>query len=234
MTGHNEPWRNTGSDTASQQILPTHMANTADRNDLFSNSPNSPNNRNGPTCFRCGEQGHMRNECTNRVFCSNCRSGNYCNRTCRKLRNNTPSPINSNILKGYHPTATPPPLNDQNPAAPTTGTVNNGLWFHELNQPRSSTTVHTPPANNMSPAQVANMTEAFTQILSQVVTNNKGDGTIQMMKNIKTFDGTNKAECITWLSQTEAASKFSSLSFRELPCQGHVFQQLPQIKRSRM
>ena len=41
-----------------------------------------------------------------------------------------------------------------------------------------------------------------------------------MMKNIKTFDGTNKAECITWLSQIEAASKFSSLSFRELLCQG--------------
>ena len=115
----------------------------------------------------------MRNECTNRVFCSNCKSGNHCNRTCRKLRNNTPSPINSHIPTGYHPTATPPPLNDQNPAAPTTGTVNNRLWFqnhYELNQPRSSTTVHTPPVNNMSPAQAANMTEAFTQILSQVVT----------------------------------------------------------------
>ena len=41
-----------------------------------------------------------------------------------------------------------------------------------------------------------------------------------MMKNIKTFNGTNKAECITWLSQIEAASKFSNSSFRELICQG--------------
>ena len=57
----------------------------------------------------------------------------------------------------------------------------------------------------MSPVQTANMTEAFTQILSQVVTSNKGDGTKQMMKNIKTFDGSNKAECITWLSQIKAA-----------------------------
>ena len=72
----------------------------------------------------------------------------------------------------------------------------------------------------MSPAQAANMTEAFTQIMSQFVAKNKGDGMKQMMKNIKTFDGTNKSECITWLSQTEAASKFSSLSFRELLCQG--------------
>ena len=52
------------------------------------------------------------------------------------------------------------------------------------------------------------------------MTNNKGDGTKQMMKNIKTFGGSNKAECITWLSQTEAASKFSNLSFKEILCQG--------------
>ena len=37
-----------------------------------------------------------------------------------------------------------------------------------------------------------------------------------MMKNIKT----NRTECITWLSQIEAAAKFSNSSFRELICQG--------------
>ena len=40
-----------------------------------------------------------------------------------------------------------------------------------------------------------------------------------MMKNIKIFNGTNKAECITWLSQVEAAARFSSSSFHELICQ---------------
>ena len=85
----------------------------------------------------------------------------------------------------------------------------------------------------MSPAQAANMMEAFTEIMSQFIANNRGDGKKQMMKNIKTFDGTNKSECITWLSQTEAASKFSNLSFRELLCQGmapsmlHVLTELP-------
>ena len=76
------------------------------------------------------------------------------------------------------------------------------------------------PMNNMSPAQSANMTEAFTNILTQVVYSKKDNGTKQMMKNIKTFDGTNKAECITWLSQIEATAKFSNSSFRELICQG--------------
>ena len=40
-----------------------------------------------------------------------------------------------------------------------------------------------------------------------------------MMKNIKTFDGTNKAECIIWLSQVEAAARFSNTPFCKLICQ---------------
>ena len=64
------------------------------------------------------------------------------------------------------------------------------------------------------------MTEALTQIIAQVTNNNeKDDISKQMMKNIKIFDGTNKAECITWLSQIEAAARFSNSSFHELICQ---------------
>ena len=247
--GHNEPWRNNGTGMASQQhTLPPHMINQTDRNGLFSNSPNSLNNKNGPTCFKCGEQGHMRHECTNRVFYSHCKSGGHCDKTCRKLRNNIPNPTNSHIPTGYHPTVTPPSLN-----APTTTTNsaaqphtnNNGLWcqnYQDTNHPRTTTAVHTLPMNNMSPAQLANMREAFTNILTQVVNNKKGDGTKQMMKNIKTFDGTNKAECITCLSQIEAAAKFSNSPLRELICQGmalsmlHVLGELsamPTEKKSR-
>ena len=114
--GHNEPWRSNGTGTAPQQhYLPPCTSNLTDGNGLFSDSLSSSNNRNGPTCFKCGEQGHMRHECTNRVFCSHCKSGGHCDRKCRKLRNNTPSPTNSHIPTGYHPTVTPPPLN-----APTT------------------------------------------------------------------------------------------------------------------
>ena len=53
-----------------------------------------------------------------------------------------------------------------------------------------------------------------------------------MMKNIKIFDDSNKAECITWLSQVEAAAKFTNTPFRELICQSmapamlHVFSDL--------
>ena len=90
------------------------------------------------------------------------------------------------------------------------------------NQPRTSTTIHTP-FNSTSPAPSANMTEALTQIIAQVnqVTNNNKKDKVskQMIKNIKIFDVTNKAECITWLSQIEAAARFTNTSFRELICQ---------------
>ena len=138
--------------------------------------------------------------------------------------NNSPSPINSHIPMGYHPTATPPPLPGSTPnlgphttAQPQqTGTTNSGLLFQnhpDTNQPRTSTTIHTPFMNNMSPASSANMTEAISQLLTQVVNNKKDDESKQMMKNIKTFDRTNKTECINWLSQIEATSKFSTTSF---------------------
>ena len=92
--------------------------------------------------------------------------------------------------------------------------------------------IHTPH-NGTSPAAPADLVERITQIMNQVVNNNKrDDASKQMMKNIKIFDGSNKAECITWLSQVEAAARFSNTPFRELICQSmapamlHVFSEL--------
>ena len=108
------------------------------------------------------------------------------------------------------------------PQTQQTGATNNGPLFQNLfdtHQPRTSTTIHTP-FNGASPAPSANMTEALTQIIAQVANNSKKDDVSkQIMKNIKIFDGTNKAECITWLNQIEAAARFSNTSFRELICQ---------------
>ena len=165
-------------------------------------------------------------DCKERVYCANCRSANHDTKVCRKQCNNTPSPLNNQIPTGYHPTATPPPLI----GTTTTGgqptqqinTTNNGHLFQNLfeNQiPGANTAPHTQ-FNGASLAPSANMTEAFTQILAQVTDNKKQNNVSkQMMKNIKLFDGTNKAECITWLSQIEAAARFSNKPFRELICQ---------------
>ena len=225
-TGCNELWRyNNGTNTATHTNPQACMTRPSSRIGFHNNSPNTSDNRNRPTCFKCGEQGHMRMDCKERVFCTHCRTANHDTKACRKYHSNAPSPTNSHIPAGYHPTATPSPLMEAATAlqqTQQTGATNNGPLSQNLfdnNQPRSSTTIHTP-FNGTSPAPSANMTEALTQIKVQITNNNKKDEVSkQMMKNIKIFDGTNKAGCITWLSQIEAAARFTNTSFRELICQ---------------
>ena len=52
----------------------------------------------------------MRMDCRERVFCTHCRTTNHDTKACRKYQNSAPSPTNSHVTTGYHPTATPPPL----------------------------------------------------------------------------------------------------------------------------
>ena len=216
-TGRNDPWRcSNGTNTVTNTAPHRTSTRPTGRNGLHNNnSPNSLDTRNGPTCFRCREQGHMRSECRERVFCNNCKTYNHDTKACRKQHNNIPNPVNSQITTGYHPTATPPPLMGTTTATQQvhqTGTHNNSPLFQNLlenNQPRTSTMIHTL-YNGASPAVPANIVEGLTQIMTQVANNNKrDDASKQMMKNIKIFDGSNKAECITWLSQVEAAARFT-------------------------
>ena len=220
--GHNEPRRyNNRANTDTRTKLQPCTTNPSGLNGL-NISPNSSDQRIGPKCYRCREIGHMRHECkAERVFCTIYRSPNHDIKACRKFQNNNHSPTNSHIPTGYHPTATPPPLLGTVTTG-TTGTATQGPWFQnhqDPHQPRHNTTTTPTPFNGASLAPSANMTEALTQILAQVTNNKKDEVSKQMMKNIKIFNGTNKAECITWLSQVEAAARFSSSSFRELICQ---------------
>ena len=216
MPGHNEPWRrNNATNTSSNTVNHRTATRPTDRNELQNDNPPNPSDpRNGPTCFRCGEQGHMRAECRKRVFCNHCRSYNHNTKACRKQHNNTPSPTHSQIATGYHPTVTPPPLIGTIAATQPTETHNNPLFnLLDNNQPRTSTLMHTPH-NGTSPATPTDLIEGIMQIMNRVTNDNKrDDASKKMLKNIKIFDGSNKAECITWLSQIEAAAKFHKYSF---------------------
>ena len=79
------------------------------------------------------------------------------------------------------------------------GVHNNNPLFQNLldsNQPRTSTMIQTPH-NGTSPTTPADLVEGIKQIMNQVTNNNINDDTRkQMMKNIKIFDGSKKAECI--------------------------------------
>ena len=142
-TGHNDPWRcSNGTNTATNTAPHGTSTRPTSRNGLHNNnSPNSSDTRKGPTCFRCGEQGHMRSECRERVFCNNCKTYNHDTKACRKQHNNIPSPADNQITTGYHPTATPPSLMGTTTATQQvhqTGTHNNSPLFQNLlenNQP---------------------------------------------------------------------------------------------------
>ena len=137
------------------------------------------------------------------MYYTTCRSPHHDTKACRKHRNNTPSPPNNQIQTGYHPTATPLPLIGTTTGGQLTQQTytTNGHYLQNLleNQTARNNMAPNPQYNGASPAPSANMTEAFTQILAHVTDNKKKDVSRRLMKNIKIFDGTNKAECITWL-----------------------------------
>ena len=65
ITGHNDPWRQNDTPCTTTNTIP-HRTSTrpTGHNSLHKNSsPNASDTRNGPTCFRCGGQGHMRAGC---------------------------------------------------------------------------------------------------------------------------------------------------------------------------
>ena len=84
-TDRNDLWRcnnsmGTATGTATHRPSTGPTSHNSLHNDI---SPNSSDNRNGPICFRCGEQGHMRLVCREGVFCDHCWSYNHDTKACR-------------------------------------------------------------------------------------------------------------------------------------------------------
>ena len=165
IAGRNEPWRrNKATNSSSNTFNHRTATRPTGRNRLQNDNPPNPSDpRNGLTCFRCGEQGHMRAERRKRVFCYHCRSYNHDTKAFRKQHNNTPSPNHSQIATGYHPTATPPPLIGTAAATQPIETHNNPLFnLLDNNQPRTSTLMDTPH-NGTSLAMPTHLVEGTTE-----------------------------------------------------------------------
>ena len=172
--------------------------------------------RNTITCYRCGEQGHIRTGClVPEVYCSNCRTSNHATRACRRYNSPNDSPPNSTSSQGYHPTATPPQGDT------------NGLFAST----RTSTAVQSPIPGTTIHLDTANITAAMMQAVQQGVSKAMGEGDVskQMLKNLERFDGKDRSKCLEWLSNIEVIAQHSKLTFRELICQSmspsllHIF-----------
>ena len=102
--------------------------------------------RNTVTCYRCGEQGHIRTGCSvPEVYCTICRTSNHGTRACRRYNNTNDCPPNSSSNPEYHPTATPPQGETNGLFAPT----------------RTSTAVHSPIPGTMNNPDPANITSSY-------------------------------------------------------------------------
>ena len=175
-----------------------------------------PPHRNTITCFRCGEQGHIRTSClTPDVYCTHCKTPNHSTKACRRYNSNNNSPPNSNSDQGYHPTPSPTQADANGLFAPT----------------KTSTAVQSPIPNTIGHSDTANITAAMTQAVQQGVSKVIGEGDMskKMLKNIERFDGKDKSKCLEWLSNLEIIAQHSKKSFRELVCQSmsptllHIF-----------
>ena len=179
----------------------------------FQNEHSQYPQRNTITCYRCGEQGHIRTAClVPEVYCNNCRTSNHGTRACKRYNNTNSSPPNSNNSQGYHPTPSPPQGETNGLFAPT----------------KTSTAVHsTIPGTTIHP-ETANIMAAMTQAVQQGVSRAMGEGK-QMLKNLERFDGKDRSKCLEWLSNIEVIAQHSKKSFRELICQSmspsllHIF-----------
>ena len=182
----------------------------------FQNKHSQYPQRNTITCYRCGEQGHIRTAClVPEVYCNNCRTSNHGTRACKRYNNTNSSPPNSNSSQGYHPTPSPPQGETNGLFAPT----------------KSSTAVHSPIPGTTTHSETANITAAMTQAVQQGVSRAIGEGDVskQMLKNLERFDGKDRSKCLEWLSNIEVIAQHSKKSFRELICQSmspsllHIF-----------
>ena len=145
------------------------MAGNTGHTGFLNESPQYPTQRNTVTCFRCGEQGHIRTSCeAPSVYCNHCRTANHSTKACKGYGNNNNSPPNSNSSQGYHLTPSPTQIVSTTTTQPRT----NGLFAPAM----TSTAVQSPiPGNTLHP-NTENMTKAMTQAVQQGVSRAIGSG----------------------------------------------------------
>ena len=155
-------------------------------------------------CYRCGKIGHMSYNCVESIQCSYCNRKGHIENNCKDKKRASSTPNHTN-----------------NPTMPPT--------------PRSNRQVSNTDTNYSILEQ--NQT-ILTQLLLKNQQKEDDEGQTkdrkQRLRRIKSFDGNNKSDCITWVDQTESVAKELGISLRQAmmeTAEGSVYNVLSSLGR---
>ena len=155
-------------------------------------------------CYRCGKIGHMSYNCVEDIQCNYCKRKTHIENNCKDKRRASSTPNHTN-----------------NPTMPPT--------------PRSNRQVSNTDSNYSILEQ--NQT-ILTQLLLKNQQKEDDEGQTkdrkQRLKRIKSFDGNNKSDCITWVDQTESVAKELGIPLRQAmmeTAEGSVYNVLSSLGR---
>ena len=203
------PWWTTSDRENSRRELSTPSPNgnnTISPIEPQGHHPHNPKTKvDDKNCYKCGKTGHLSYHCTEDIWC------NYCNRR---------GHIENNCKDKRRASSTPNPTNN-NPTLPPT--------------PRSNRHI----SNNDTNLSILEQNQTIlTQLLQKNQQKENDAGQAKERKNrlkrIKSFDGNNKGDCITWVDQTESVAKELSIPLRQAmmeTAEGSVYNVLSSLGR---
>ena len=202
-----QPWRTTCDRENSRRELSTPSPNgnnTISPIEPQGPPPHAPKNKD-KECYKCGKMGHLSYHCTESI------RDNYCNRK---------GHIENNCKDKRRASCTPKHTNS-NPTLPPTARSNRQVSNNDTN---------------------LSILEHNQTILTQLLVKNQQKESDagqakerkERIRRIRSFDGNNKGNCITWVDHTESVAKELSIPLRQAmieTAEGSVYNVLSSLGR---
>ena len=181
------PWRTTSDRENSRRELSTPSPNG--NNTISPIEPQVPPphapKNKDRECYKCKKMGHLSYHCTESIRCNYCNRKGHVENNCKDKKRASSTPNHTD-----NPTLPPTPRSNRQ-----VSNVDTNLSILEQNQ------------------------IILTQLLVKNQQKESDEGQAkdrkQRLRRIKSFDGNNKGNCITWVDQTELVAKELSIPLRQ-------------------